>query len=98
MTAVAYYLPNIPDNPSTARYNHAVAIPDVADQAALITYPHEPPVAISSRYDSVRVLESEGIRRRASEATRFAEGFLSGSGDGDAIYLTTFHYAPALSG
>jgi glycosyltransferase involved in cell wall biosynthesis len=97
MKRVAYYLPNIPANPSTARYNHAVEVTDLADQATLITYPESPPEGIADRFSTVHVLESNGIRNRAIEARDIADTFLGEFNQRDAVYLTSFHYAPALS-
>lgn len=98
MTNVAYYLPNIPDNASMARYNHALGISKQAKRAALITYPEEPPKAVAKHYDRVHILDPGGVRDRAAEARRVGEEFLDAKRCGDAIFLTTFHYAPALAG
>lgn len=98
MTSVAYYLPNIPDNASMARYNHALGIPKQAKRAALITYPEEPPKAVAKHYDRVHILDHAGVRDRAAEARRVGEEFLDGKRCDDALFLTTFHYAPALAG
>jgi len=98
MTSVVYYLPNIPDNSSTARYNHAKAISQFANSTVLITYLSKPPTEIAVRYDDVHVLKSDSPLVRAVQAKRITETSLNEADPGTGIYLTSFHYAPALSG
>lgn len=98
MTAVAYYLPGIPPNRSVTRYNHALAVAEEADRSLLITYPDEPPVEITSKYDRVIILQPKGVFGRAKAASKNAEEFLSSGGQERPIFLTTFHYAPAIAG
>jgi len=98
MSCIAYYAPNVPDNPSTARYNHALAIAELADRSALITYRDKPARPVVGQYDAVKTVDAPGVQARAQQARTFADRFLDGSGADDGIYLTSFHYAPALSG
>lgn len=94
MVEVVYYSPDIPDVQSTARYVHAEAIPAHVESATLLTE-SAPPAPIRTAYDNVTILDS-GIVRRAHTAARIAED-IAATGD-RTLFLTTFHYAPALAG
>jgi glycosyltransferase involved in cell wall biosynthesis len=94
MIEVVYYLPNVPSVQRTTRYNHALAVADQPSHSTLITYPTRPPAEIATAHDDVVVLSSANPLRRAREASRVAEACL----DADGVFLTTFHYAPALAG
>jgi glycosyltransferase involved in cell wall biosynthesis len=95
MAPVVYYLPNVTGVMSTTRYNHAVAIADLSTEATLLTYPDAPPAAVEAAFDRVVVLDSVLPPVRAWRASRIADRLLDGR---NGVYLTTFHYAPALSG
>lgn len=94
MVEVVYYSPSIPDIESTARYVHATALPEYLDAATLVTE-SEPPAGLADRYDDVRVLDG-GTIANARRAARIADGV--DAGDDQLLYVTTFHYAPVLSG
>lgn len=102
---VAYYVPVVPSVPSTARYNHALALAESAEQAILLTH-EDPPEKIANAYGEVRVIPgsvtpSAGNLSKVSprlgqgrRAARIADRFL----DPADAFVTTFHYAPALAG
>jgi glycosyltransferase involved in cell wall biosynthesis len=92
MVAVVYYSPTIPSVRSTVRYAHADAVPRHADRTTLVTE-SEPPAAVADRYDDVIVLNG-GILGNARRAKRVAEDAAADR----TLFLTTFHYAPALAG
>jgi glycosyltransferase involved in cell wall biosynthesis len=93
MVAVVYFSPTIPSVRSTVRYAHADAVPRHVDRATLVTE-SEPPAAVADRYNDVVVLDG-GVLGNARRAKRVAE---ETAGDGQTLFLTTFHYAPALAG
>jgi len=92
MVEVVYYSPSIPEVRSTARYAHAAAFPQVLDTCTLITE-SEPPDALADRYDTVYTLDGGTI----ANARRAAQIASDVAGD-RTVFVTTFHYAPVLSG
>lgn len=97
MRNVIYYIPNISSNRSTTRYNHAVGVGSAARNSALLTYPDSPPSSVASHYDQVNVLSSSAPVVRAYRATNYAKRFAQRHHD-PSVFITTFHYAPSLSG
>ncbi|MFC6940471.1 glycosyltransferase [Salinirubellus sp. GCM10025818] len=95
MAPLVYYLPNVTDVTSVTPYNHAIAVADLATESTLLTYPAAPPAAVEAAFDRVVVLRSGLPPVRAWRASRIADRLLDAE---DGVYLTTFHYAPALSG
>lgn len=98
MTTVAYYIPNIPQNKSTTRYNHAYALPDFSKNTALITYDQNVARDIIRRYDKIFILDNKNFYLRTLEAKNYAEQFLDSQRSPENIFITTFHPSPALSG
>lgn len=96
MTDVIYYLPNIPNNPSTTRYNHSVAIGELTDSAILLTYPDSPPSEIQSHYKDIVVLQAKNPIRRSAEARHHLNQISRRLQN--PLYLSTFHYAPVVTG
>jgi glycosyltransferase involved in cell wall biosynthesis len=94
MVEVVYYSPAIPDVQSTVRYVHAEAVPVHVESATLVTE-SPPPESIRAAYDDVIVLDG-GVVRNARAAAGVAED-AAATGD-RTLFLTTFHYGPALAG
>lgn len=98
MASVIYYGRTIPDNKSTARYNHALAIGEEFDGAILITH-DSPPKEIISQYSENYEL---GMRSNVGEElSAVYEGFsllqgLSKIKSIDAV-ISTFHYSQATA-
>lgn len=92
MAHVIYYSPTIPTVESTARYAHAAAFPDHVERTTLVTE-QTPPPAIEAAYDDVQILDGWTLRK-----ARRAASIADGTTGEDTLYVTTFHYAPALSG
>ena len=94
MVEVVYYSPTVPSVRSTVRHVHADAVPTNVETATLVTE-SEPPTAVADQYDEVTVLDG-GVLRNARRAARTAE---EAATDGPpTLFLTTFHYGPALAG
>lgn len=92
MVHVIYYVPSIPNVKSTARYAHATAFLDNVDSATLITET-DPPDELANRYDSVYILTDRTLGN-AQQAAKIANN----ATDEQILYVTSFHYAPVLSG
>lgn len=92
MVHVVYYSPSIPKIESTARHANATAFPVNVDTTTLITE-SEPPTKIVELYDEHYTVDGGTIdngRRAATIANDVASE--------ETLYVTTFHYAPVLSG
>jgi glycosyltransferase involved in cell wall biosynthesis len=98
MVKAVYYVPEIPANPSTTRYNHALGIANWTTSAALVTTTDQPPEKVASQFKEVRTLDATGTLSRSREARRFAEEWLESKTSGQSVFVTTFHYAPAFAG
>jgi len=94
MVEVVYYSPSVPDVESTVRNVHARAVPAHVDSATLVTET-PPPEPVRAAYDEVRVLEGSVVRRARAGARHADEAAATGD---RTLFLTTFHYAPALAG
>jgi glycosyltransferase involved in cell wall biosynthesis len=109
-SAVVYYVPKIQPISSITEYQHSTAIANCVDKATLITE-ITPPPEIATAFEHVHILDQEydsihgpldRIRgraigtalTRALRAARIANRRLRKRG----VYVTTFHYIPALSG
>lgn len=93
---VFYYDPLIPTVKSTTRYNHALAISNLAETVSLITH-QSPPSNIKDRFDSVYILKdvesSTDIFRNARDAKNIVH-----RNSQEPLLITSFHYAPILAG
>lgn len=89
--SVTYYVPKIPSVPGTARYQHALAVTEVADTVRLIT--HETvPDKIQKIADRTTVVSGESVVSKAKTASfEFTQ-------NPSTIFFTTFHYETALAG
>jgi len=97
MKSCVYYVPEIPPIPSTTRYCHALGLQEVADAALLITYAGDVPGSLGDRFERVVALDQSNVALRARKAKAVAEKWAATRQE-DPIFVTTFHYAPALSG
>lgn len=96
---VCFFVPVVSEIPTTGRYNHAHELPAHADTAELITW-SEPPDAVADRYDSVHVLDRDGLVESvqlARRAASIADGSLSPRRPSE-LFVTSFHFAPVLAG
>lgn len=97
---VIYSVPNIPDNTSTSRYNHALSIAFESNISILVTN-SPPPEDICEEYDKICVLnrinDVRGVIENSRQILRIVKHFEK-SINRDFMFVTTFHYAQALSG
>lgn len=108
-SGVAYYVPLIPDVWSTTRYQHALAIANLETETSLLIE-REPPEQLYTKFDHVHILTEcnvpsifphlladSRIVEILSRPLRAAAIARDRVGP-DGVYVTSFHYIPALSG
>lgn len=91
-----FYTPEIPDIETTGRYNQAVELPAHATTSELLTE-QPPPPAVRAQYDEVHLLEGGDIVR-SQRARRLVDRQFDSEPSDQQLFVTTFHYAPALAG
>lgn len=108
-SGIAYYVPLISNVWSTTRYQHALAIGNLKCETSLLVE-REPPEPLRSKFDHVHILSDPDmwsifpdriadsriieILSRPVRAATIARDRVGPSG----VYVTSFHYIPALSG
>ena len=93
---IFFYIPEIPEIETTGRYNQAIELPAHATTSELITE-QPPPSAIQEQYDEVHILEGGDIAR-SRRARRLVDETFDREKSKQQLFVTTFHYAPALAG
>jgi glycosyltransferase involved in cell wall biosynthesis len=93
MTTIAYYVPSIPDVWSTARYQHALAVVEAADESILIGNV-DPPTPLAKKATKIYNTDSDSVVGRARTAAGIVKSRLGRTG----VFVTSFHYEAALSG
>ena len=100
-SSIIYNNPLIPSIKSTTRYNHALALARTARSSVLITNVR-PPMKIKRKYDNVHILgevnNGVDMLKRAYEARNIVHKACNQSEGDRVVYVTSFHYAQALSG
>lgn len=91
-----FYIPEIPDIETTGRYNQAIELTSHATTSELLTE-QTPPPAVRDQYDEIHLLEGGNIVR-SQRARRLVDKRFNGEKTDQQLFVTTFHYAPALAG